>query len=77
VAHRLIWLTPLASSEEFAPATRGMVAIEPFLDRIGSSGSLTELHAELVNVAQLEHRPRRRAYAQTAYRLPDLKVVSR
>jgi uncharacterized protein with von Willebrand factor type A (vWA) domain len=77
VAHRLIWLTPLASSEEFVPATRAMVAIEPFLDRIGSSGSLAELHAELVNVAHLEHLPRRRAYAQTSYRLPDLEGVSR
>jgi hypothetical protein len=76
VAHRLIWLTPLASSEEFAPATRAMLAIEPFLDRIGSSGSLAELHAELVNIAHLEHRPRRRANAQTSYRLPDLEAVA-
>jgi uncharacterized protein with von Willebrand factor type A (vWA) domain len=75
LAHRLIWLTPLASSKEFEPATRAMMAIEPFLDRIGSSGSLAELHAELVNVAHLEHRPRRRANAQTSYRLPDLEAV--
>ncbi len=77
VSHRLIWLTPLASSEDFTPATRAMVAIEPFLDRIGSSGSLTELHAELVNVTHLEHHPRRRASAQTSYRLPNLEVVAR
>lgn len=76
VAHRLIWLTPLASSEEFSPATRAMVAIEPFLDRIGSSGSLAELHAELVNIAHLEHRPRQRAQAQTTYRLPDIEAVA-
>ncbi|MGI9584070.1 MAG: vWA domain-containing protein [Acidimicrobiia bacterium] len=77
VAHRLIWLSPLASSDDFVPATRAMVAIEPYLDRIGSSGSLTELHAELLNVAQLEHRPRRRAGAQTSYRLPPLRATSR
>jgi hypothetical protein len=76
VAHRLVWLTPLASSEDFAPATRAIVAIEPFLDRIGSSGSLAELHAELVNLADVEHRPRRRANAQTSYRLPDLEAFA-
>jgi hypothetical protein len=52
------------------------VAIEPFLDRIGSSGSLAELHAELVNLADVEHRPRRRASAQTSYRLPDLEAFA-
>lgn len=75
VAHRLVWLSPLATSEAFVPATQAMVAIEPFLDRIGSSGSLAELHAELVNLTDLEHRPRRRAVAQTSYRLPDLEAV--
>lgn len=75
VAHRLVWLSPLASSQEFVPATRAIVAIEPFLDRIGSSGSLAELHAELVNIAHLEHLPRRRANAQTSYRLPDLEAA--
>ncbi|MCL1594406.1 MAG: VWA domain-containing protein, partial [Actinomycetia bacterium] len=67
VAHRLVWLTPLAGSPNFVPVTKAMIAIRPFLDRIGSSASLGDLEAELEYLAILDRRARRQSPTQRAF----------
>lgn len=63
LAHRLIWLTPLAGDRNYRPATRGMVGILGSLDRLGNADSARFLLRELERLPELEGRPRRQAGA--------------
>jgi uncharacterized protein with von Willebrand factor type A (vWA) domain len=63
LAHRLIWLTPLAGDRDYRPATRGMVGILGSLDRLGNADSARLLLRELERLPELEGRPRRQAGA--------------
>lgn len=63
LAHRLVWLTPLAGDRNYRPATRGMVGILPSLDRLGNADSPRFLLRELERLPDLEGRPRRQAGA--------------
>lgn len=63
LAHRLIWLTPLAGDRDYRPATRGMVGILGSLDRLGNADSARLLLRELERLPELEERPRRQARA--------------
>lgn len=63
LAHRLVWLTPLAGDRNYRPATRGMVGILGSLDRLGNADSPRYLLRELERLPELEGRPRRQAAA--------------
>ena len=63
LAHRLVWLTPLAGDRDYRPATRGMVGILGSLDRLGTADSARLLLRELERLPELEGRPRRQAGA--------------
>jgi uncharacterized protein with von Willebrand factor type A (vWA) domain len=63
LAHRLVWLTPLAGDRDYRPATRGMVSILGSLDRLGNADSARHLLRELERLPELEGRPRRQAGA--------------
>lgn len=41
--HRVIWLNPLAARVEYRPATRGMKAVLPYIDRLVPAASVTDL----------------------------------
>lgn len=68
LAHRLVWLTPLAGDRDYRPATRGMVGILGSLDRLGNADSARLLLRELEQIPELEGRPRRQAGAAWAAR---------
>jgi len=68
LAHRLVWLTPLAGDRDYRPATRGMVGILGSLDRLGNADSARLLLRELERLPELEGRPRRQAGAAWATR---------
>jgi uncharacterized protein with von Willebrand factor type A (vWA) domain len=61
LGHRLLWLTPLRGDPAYRPATRGMRAILPALDRLGDASSPGALLRELERLPELERRPRRTA----------------
>lgn len=63
LAHRLVWLTPLAGDRDYRPATRGMVGILGSLDRLGNADSSRLLLRELERLPELERQPRRQAGA--------------
>ena len=63
LAHRLVWLTPLAGDRDYRPATRGMVGILGSLDRLGNADSSRLLLRELERLPELEGKPRRQAAA--------------
>jgi uncharacterized protein with von Willebrand factor type A (vWA) domain len=67
LAHRLIWLTPLAGDPAYRPLTKAMVVVEPSLDRLGSSASLEHLLAEVSNVVRVANERRRGCERQTTY----------
>lgn len=54
LAHRLVWLTPLAGDPRFQPRTRGILAILPFLDRLGSAADRPAILAEFERLRGLE-----------------------
>lgn len=68
LAHRLVWLTPLAGDRDYRPATRGMVGILGSLDRLGNADSARLLLRELERLPELEGQPRRQAGAAWATR---------
>jgi uncharacterized protein with von Willebrand factor type A (vWA) domain len=68
LAHRLVWLTPLAGDRNYRPATRGMLGILGSLDRLGNADSARLLLRELERLPELEGRPRRQAGAAWATR---------
>ena len=41
--HSLVWLNPLAASENYRPATRGMVAALPYIDHLVPAASISDL----------------------------------
>jgi uncharacterized protein len=45
VAHRVIWVNPLAASPGYAPLARGMAAALPYVDRLVEGHSLASLEA--------------------------------
>ena len=73
LSHRVVWLTPLASGPSYAPRTTAMMAIQPSLDRLGSSTSLEDLLAELSNLVAVSARARRGSLHQTEYRLTSVR----
>ena len=52
LAWRVVWLTPLATDAGFEPRTTGLVAARPFLDEIGSAGSLERICAHVLDLAK-------------------------
>ena len=76
LSHRIVWLTPLASGPSYAPRTKALMAVQPSLDRLGSSCSLGDLLAELSNLVAVSAGPRRSCQHQTEYRL-DSSLISR
>jgi uncharacterized protein len=76
LSHRIVWLTPLASGPSYTPRTKAMTAVQPSLDRLGSSSSLEDLRAELSNLVAVSTGARRSCQHQTEYRL-DSSLVSR
>jgi uncharacterized protein len=52
VAWRMVWLTPLAADPGFEPRTAGLVAARPFLDVLGDGGSIDQICAHVLNLAQ-------------------------
>jgi uncharacterized protein with von Willebrand factor type A (vWA) domain len=52
IAWRIIWLTPLAADARFEPRTAGLVAAQPYLDAIGSGGSLEQICAHVLDLAK-------------------------
>ena len=51
IAWRIIWLTPLAADPGFEPRTAGLVAARPFLDVLGDGGSLEQICAHILQLA--------------------------
>ena len=51
VAWRMIWLTPLAADPGFEPRTAGLVAARPFLDVLGDGGSIDQICAHVLDLA--------------------------
>jgi len=50
-AWRIVWLTPLAADPGFEPKTAALVAIRPFLDRLGDAGSIERICAQILDLA--------------------------
>jgi uncharacterized protein with von Willebrand factor type A (vWA) domain len=55
--HRVVWLNPLAGREGYAPETRGMRTVLPYIDDLLPAANLTHL-AEVIRL--LESLPARR-----------------
>ena len=51
IAWRIVWLTPLATDAGFEPRTAGLVAARPYLDAIGGGGSLEQICAQVLDLA--------------------------
>ncbi len=51
IAWRIVWLTPLATDPGFEPRTAGLVAARPYLDVIGSGGSLDLICTQVLDLA--------------------------
>ncbi len=51
IAWRIIWLTPLAADPGFEPRTAGLVAARPFLDVLGDGGSVEQICAHVLQLA--------------------------
>ncbi|MFN8036182.1 MAG: VWA domain-containing protein [Acidimicrobiia bacterium] len=52
VAHRIVWVNPLAASPGFAPLAKGMAAAMPYVDELVAGHSLASLDAVLEAVAR-------------------------
>ncbi|XWN29520.1 MAG: VWA domain-containing protein [Devosia sp.] len=64
LAHRVLWLSPLAGSDGFVPQTEALQAIAPFISRFGSAASIHAITEEILDRADTapgrhfrEHRP--------------------
>ena len=51
IAWRIVWLTPLAADPGFEPRTAGLVAAKPFLDVLGDGGSIDQICAHVLQLA--------------------------
>jgi uncharacterized protein with von Willebrand factor type A (vWA) domain len=70
LAHRMVWLTPLAADPAYRPLTKAMIAIESSLDRLGSAASLDDLLDEMLHLGTVSAETRRGVGRQTVYRIP-------
>ena len=61
LSHRLVWLTPLASDPRYVPKTRALAACMPFIDMLGSAGSLDSLARSLADMTNVDRLPRGQA----------------
>lgn len=67
VAHRILWVNPLAASPGYRPLARGMAAALPFVDRFMPGESVDALFAVLAEIGgQSSRRPRVVAFAAPA-----------
>jgi uncharacterized protein with von Willebrand factor type A (vWA) domain len=69
LAHRLVWVSPLAADPRYRPVTRAMAAVLPDLDALVDGGSLAALARLPARIAKVERRPRgeaRRAFREVA-----------
>jgi uncharacterized protein with von Willebrand factor type A (vWA) domain len=51
IAWRIIWLTPLAADPGFEARTAGLVAAQPFLDKLGDGGSIDSICTNVLDMA--------------------------
>ena len=51
IAWRIVWLTPLAADPAFEPRTAGLVAAQPYLDKLGDGGSIDSICAQVLDLA--------------------------
>ncbi|MDW8371563.1 MAG: VWA domain-containing protein, partial [Geminicoccaceae bacterium] len=61
LAHRLVWLNPLASSPDWRPQTAAMRAALPHLDALVPAGSIATLCRQVLDLSR--DRPQRRLVA--------------
>jgi len=54
IAWRIIWLTPLAADPGFEPRTAGLVAARPFIDVLGDGGSIEQICAHVLDLAEMK-----------------------
>lgn len=66
LAHRLVWVTPLAADPAYRPLTAGVRALLPHVDAFVPGHDLPSLRAVVDGLEGLDRRPRRRAAAVTA-----------
>lgn len=52
IGWRIMWLTPLASDPGFELRTAGLVAARPFLDVLGDGGSIDQICAHVLHLAE-------------------------
>jgi uncharacterized protein with von Willebrand factor type A (vWA) domain len=62
LAHRLVWVSPLAADPRYRPVTRAMAGILPDLDILADGGSLASLARLPGWIAKVERRPRGQAW---------------
>ena len=62
LAHRLVWVSPLAADPRYRPVTRAMAGVLPELDALVDGGSLGALARLPGRIAEAERRPRREAW---------------
>ena len=55
--HRVVWLNPLASRQGFAPATRGLRTVLPFVDDFLAAGRLEDLRSVVRLLESVGTRP--------------------
>ncbi|MEM7693874.1 MAG: VWA domain-containing protein [Pseudomonadota bacterium] len=53
LAHRVMWLSPLAADAGYQPQTEAMAAIAQRVDRVGSAGSTAAIVREFLGAARL------------------------
>ncbi len=52
MAWRFDWLTPLAADPDYTPATEGLTAILPHIDRLGSAASASDITDHILTMAR-------------------------
>ena len=62
LAHRLVWVSPLAADPRYRPVTRAMAGILPDLDALLDGGSLASLARLPARIAEIERQPRGAAW---------------
>jgi uncharacterized protein with von Willebrand factor type A (vWA) domain len=62
--HRLVWLSPLIGTADYAPLTRGLQAALPFVDDFLPSRTLNNLEDLAIHLNALGHGPDRSARLQ-------------
>jgi len=52
LAWRLDWLTPLASTPDYAPRTEALAAVLPWLDALSDGASLSAITSHILTLAR-------------------------